>query len=142
MAEAIARGDVLSSPKPPAKRARPVTGEFTTEGVANQVVSESDRRDSNPDDTLLERQFLNEGGITQAGQLQSPIMNVPSTTITSPPPISTSAGAVKIIPSTSGQAAMSSLSRKRVRNFQYSLVSQNSKHTDRLEQTGFLQQRE
>ncbi len=142
MAEAIARGDVISSPKPPAKRARPVAGEFTTEGVANQAVSESDRRDSNLDDTLSERQLLNEGSIAQTGQLQSSIMNVPSASLTSPPPISTSAGVVEIIPSTSGRAAMSSLSRKRVRNFQNSMGSQNSKQTDRLEQTGFLQQRE
>jgi hypothetical protein len=116
-AEAIARGEVLSSPKPPAKRARPLAGEFTTEGVANQLVSESDRTNPNPGDTSSARQLLNERVITHAGQLQPLVMAVPSASATSPPPFSTSAGVVENVPSTSGLAAMSSLSRKRVRNF-------------------------
>jgi hypothetical protein len=114
-AEAIARGEVLSSTKPPAKRARPFAGRFTAEGVADQLVPETDR--ANLGETLSATPLSNERGITHAGQEQSMVMAAPSTLLKSPPPFLTSAGIVENVPSTSGRAAMSSLSRKRVCTF-------------------------
>jgi hypothetical protein len=120
-AEALARGEELPSPKPSAKRARPFAGEFSTEGVATQAVSESDGRNLNPGDALLERQLLNESHSTHAEQIQSPIMAVPSPSLTSPPPFSTLMQVGEGVSSTAERAGLSSLSRKRVRIFRYSI---------------------